>query len=431
MNKTMIRSLFLVLFLLVGTRFAAAANPNIVLIISDDHHWRDYGFMGHPHVQTPHLDKLAKESLVFTRGYVPASLCRPSLATILSGWYPHQHKITSNDPPLPADGKKQADKNEKFLAQRHEMIANIDKCPSLPRMLADKGYVSFQTGKWWEGDFKRGGFTHGMSVGGRHGDKGLEIGRKTMQPMYDFIDDAVKAEKPFLVWYAPMLPHSPHNAEERWLAKYRDKAPNLETAKYWACIDWFDATCGQLLGFLDERKLTESTLVIYVTDNGWLQDPTQDRYAPKSKQSQYDGGIRTPIMMKWPGNVQPRKSEQLAMSIDIVPTVLAAVGLKPAAEMQGVNLLDEPAVSGRKTIFGECFEHNAVDIHNPASSLKYRWCIQGNTKLVLPNKARVPQGEVELFDLAMDADEERNLAAGKAEEVERLTKLLDGWWSGK
>ncbi|MGC4002789.1 MAG: sulfatase-like hydrolase/transferase [Pirellulales bacterium] len=161
---------------------------NVVLIVADDQHWRDYGFMGHPHVKTPHLDRFAAQSLVFPRGYVPSSLCRPSLATILTGKYPHQHGITSNDPPLPA-GKTnaQANRDPEFLKQREATIAKMDRAATLPRWLAPAGYRSFQTGKWWEGDFRRGGFTHGMSEGGRHGDKGLEIGRKTMAPLFDFI----------------------------------------------------------------------------------------------------------------------------------------------------------------------------------------------------------------------------------------------------
>lgn len=421
------------LILLAGIANAAsAAAPNIVCIISDDHAWTDYSFAKHPHIQTPALDKLAGESLLFRRGYVPSSLCRPSLATILTGLYPHQHKITSNDPPLPA-GKMGAAANRDpgFLAARQEMIANIDKSPTVPRMLAKEGYLSFQTGKWWEGDYKRGGFTHGMSEGGRHGDRGLEIGRKTMQPMYDFVDHAMAEQKPFFLWYAPMLPHSPHNPPERLLAKYRDTAPTLEIAKYWACVEWFDETCGELLKFLDDRKLRENTVVVYVTDNGWIQDPQADRYAPKSKQSQYDGGLRTPIMLRWPGKIAPRISDELASSIDLVPTMLTTCGLQPTKLMQGVNLLDPKAVKSRERLFGECFEHNAVNIHKPSTSLKYRWCIEGYWKLIVPNPARIKEGTPELYNLQADPHEERNLADEQPEIVARLTKEIDSWWPAK
>src|SRR5438445_486100 len=84
----------------------AARPPNVVLIISDDQAWTDYGFMGHPHVKTPHLDKLAAQSLVYRRGYVPSSLCCPSLASMITGLYPHQNKISGNDPPTPPGSKR-------------------------------------------------------------------------------------------------------------------------------------------------------------------------------------------------------------------------------------------------------------------------------------------------------------------------------------
>src|SRR6185437_5165076 len=203
-----------------------ARTPNIVLLISDDQGWRDYSFMGHRHIRTPRLDRLASQSLTFSRGYVPCSLCCPSLASIITGRYPHQHKITSNDPPLPAGLKGAAiNKDAGYRAKRREMVGFIDQVSTLPRLLGRKGYVSFQTGKWWQGNFRHGGFTDGMSqgdpdMGGRHGDKGLEIGRKTMQPMYDFIDHAKRDGKPFFLWYAPMMPHQPHNPPERLLAKY-------------------------------------------------------------------------------------------------------------------------------------------------------------------------------------------------------------------
>ncbi|HWB00931.1 MAG TPA: sulfatase-like hydrolase/transferase, partial [Pirellulales bacterium] len=239
-----VRMLAAVIVSLCGFRAALCADasrPNIVFIISDDQAYTDYGFMGHPQIRTPNIDRLASESLTLRNAYVPSSLCRPSLMSILTGLYPHQHRITSNDPPLPADGKKKKanpEGNAEFLAQRQRMIANIDRVPTLPRTLGERGYVSFQTGKWWEGNYRRGGFTAGMSEGGRHGDKGLDIGRVTMQPMYDFIDGAIAANKPFFLWYAPMLPHTPHTPPERLLAKYESIAPSPSIAKYWAMIDW-------------------------------------------------------------------------------------------------------------------------------------------------------------------------------------------------
>ncbi len=411
---------------------ASAAPPNVVLIISDDQGWTDYSFMGHPHIRTPHLDKLASQSLTFRRGYVPSSLCSPSLATILTGLYPHQHKVTSNDPPLPP-GRKNGRNDPTFLAQRQEMIGYFDQVPTLPRLLGERGYLSFQAGKWWGGNYKHGGFTHGMTHGdpergGRHGDAGLTIGRKGLTEVNSFIDSCVERETPFFLWYAPFMPHSPHTPPDRLLAHYKDKAPSLEIAKYWAMCEWFDETCGQLLEHLDNKEIADNTLVIYVCDNGWIQDPDADRYAPRSKQSPYDGGLRTPIMVRWPGHVPPRMSDQLAISIDIAPTVLRALGLEPTSEMQGLNLLDEAALKERKAIFGEIFTHNAVDIHRPASSLRYRWVIEGDWKLILPAPQNEPDAKPELYNITDDPMERTNLAGEHPRKVEHLTKLINNWW---
>jgi arylsulfatase A-like enzyme len=410
--------------------------PNILLILSDDQGWRDYSFMGHRHVRTPSIDRLATQSLTFSRGYVPCSLCCPSLASLITGRYPHQHCIVSNDPPLPPGLRgAAANADPDYRAARREMIGFIDKVPTLPRLLGQKGYVSFQTGKWWQGHFRHGGFTDGMSHGdpergGRHGDEGLKIGRQTMQPIYDFVDQAQRDGKPFFVWYAPMMPHQPHNPPQRLLAKYKDKAPTLPLAKYWAMCEWFDETCGQLLDHLDRRGLTDQTLVVYLADNGWIQKPKEEDYAAKSKQSPYDGGLRTPLLIRWPGRVNPRRSDNLAISLDIAPTLLAAAGLKPDKDMPGLNLLDDEAVKARQAIFGECFTHNAVDIHDPASSLRYRWMIEGSWKLIVPAGRNQATGAPELYDLARDPDEEHNRAAEQKATVERLKMRLDAWWKG-
>ena len=421
----------ILLGLCVGAVDAADKTPNVVFIVADDMGWTDYGFMGHEHIRTPHLDRLSKEGLVFQRGYVASSLCRPSLVTILSGLYPHQHKITSNDPPIPTGApKRDAERSEKFLADRQRMIDNIDRVPTLPRVLQQRGYVSFQTGKWWEGNFRRGGFTDGMSLGGRHGDKGLEIGRTTMQPMFDFVSRAAADGKPFFLWYAPMLPHTPHNPPERLLSKYAKLAPTPSIASYWAMCEWFDETCGQLLQFIDDKGLRDNTLVVYITDNGWIQSSQGKNYAAKSKQSPYDGGLRTPIMLRLPGRIAPRQSDALAHCIDLAPTVLVLLGMQPAAELQGLNLLDDRVLAARRTVFGECFEHNAVDIDAPATSLKWRWCVDGHDKLILPHAPNITDPP-ELYDLAADPHETKNLIEQKPEAAVRLRGLIETWWAAR
>ncbi len=419
--------------LLALTSFAHAATPpNIVMIISDDHAWNDYSFMGHPNVKTPHLDKLAAESLTFRRGYVPSSLCCPSLVSMITGLYPHQHKVTSNDPAIPKGmNNRNFQRSPAFEEGRELMSKFVESVPTLPRALQQKGYLSLQTGKWWQKHYSRGGFTHGMTQGGRHGDAGLDIGRKGMQPIYDFIATAKKEQKPFFVWYAPFLPHTPHTPPERLLKKYQDKTNSLHVAKYWAMIDWLDETCGELMDHIDQQGMRENTIFVYVADNGWIQNPNGQNYAPKSKQSQYDGGVRTPIMIRWPGKVKPQMSDDLAISIDFMPTLLKAAGLPVGKDMQGIDLLDEKAVKSRKAIYGECFTHNAVDLQVPATSLRWRWMIEGDWKLIVPAKQNEPDAPIELYNLKKDPHEENNLAEKEQKRVTTLTKKLDAWWPAK
>jgi uncharacterized sulfatase len=271
--------------------------------------------------------------------------------------------------------------------------------------------------------------THGdPTKGARHGDEGLKIGREGLQPVFDFLDKAKKDNKPFFVWYAPMMPHSPHNPPERLFDKYKDKTKSEFVAKYWAMCEWFDETIGDLLAKLEKNGQAENTLVIYLHDNGWIQDEKSGNYAPKSKRSPYDGGLRTPILVKWPGRVKAAESDRLASSIDLAPTILHAVGAKPTKDMPGIDLLDAHWLASRDTLFGEVFEHNAVDINAPSANLQYRWVVDGTWKLIVPHKANVKDGKSELYDLAKDPTEKANLADKQPEKVKELTKKLDAWW---
>lgn len=390
--------------------------PNIVLILSDDQAYGDYGFMGHPHIRTPHLDALAAQSVVFTRGYTPTSLCRPSLMTILTGQYPHQHGVTGNDPPAGTD--------------RREMLKHIRRAQTLPKWLSQLGYVSFQTGKWWEGHYSEGGFTQGMTHGdparrGRHGDEGLRIGREGLQPIYDFL--AARNGRPFFLWFAPMMPHTPHNPPPQFLELYRGQTDSPFVARYYAMCTWWDQVCGELLKHLDEQGLADNTLVIYVTDNGWIQNPTANGFAPRSKRTPYEGGIRTPVMLRWPGRLAPRRDDAtLVSTIDLVPTILAACGVTPPAALPGRNLLEVATgrQPGHEAVFGEIYAHDVVDIDRPERGLEYRWCIAGAWKLIESADGKTQ----ELYQILDDPREERNLAGQHPEKVRELSQRLKAAW---
>ncbi len=429
--------------LLMACSFANAAAPqppNIVLILSDDQGYTDYGFMGHAEIETPHLDKLAKESALFRRGYVPTALCRPSLMTLITGLYSHQNKTTGNDPANTPANRAHVDRSGKDA--RELLISHIDKTGALPQWLAKKGYVSHQSGKWWEGSFQRGGFTEGMTQGfpkprGRHGDAGLKIGREGLKPVTDFIDQSVKDKKPFFVWYAPFMPHTPHTPPARLLEKYKAKGVQERIAKYYAMCEWFDETCGALVNHIDDSGIKENTLVLYVCDNGWIQTE-KGSYAPRSKRSPNEFGTRTPIMFRWPGTIPAADRTELCSSIDFVPTVLAATGATEPHDFPGLDLLPQLKTGQaieRDTLFGESFAHDIADIENPQASLLYRWVIRGHDKLLLtydgaPGKMKYPpEGAApQLYDLKIDPGEKVNLATKNPDLVKELSSLLDDWY---
>jgi uncharacterized sulfatase len=155
-----------------------------------------------------------------------------------------------------------------------------------------------------------------------------------------------------MVWYAPMLPHDPHNPPKKYLDRTKPLTSSETIAKYWANVEWFDQTVGDLLGMLDSKGLAKDTLVVYVTDNGWIQDPVQSKYAAKSKQSPYEGGVRTPILLRWPGKISAQDSSDFAHSIDLMPTVLKAIGIQTAKDLPGIDLLDSEARASRKICVG-------------------------------------------------------------------------------
>jgi arylsulfatase A-like enzyme len=407
-----------------------AARPNIIFIISDDQGWGDYGFMGHPHVATPNLDRLAAQSLIFERGYTPVPLCRPSLASIITGLYPHQHGATGNDPQLPDPAANaMAARGDPTYARYYEtIIHNFTRQPNLVRDFISRGYLAQQTGKWWEGDpIKTAGFTHAMTVGqgigARHGDAGLDIGRKGLEPIYKFVEQA--DGKPFFLWYAPMMPHAPHTPPEDLLQKYLKVAPSEPVARYWGCVEWFDRTCGELLGHLDRNGLRENTIVFFTTDNGWIQDPGKaNQFAPRSKQTPYEGGVRTPILLSWPGHLKPRRDrEHLASTLDFWPTLTALLKTPAPRGLPGINLADAKAVARRTRIFGEQYAHNIADVDEPTRSLETRWMIEGWGKLILHTA-----GKPELYDLRTDPGEIHNLADQSAGQVRKLAGTLDAWW---
>ncbi|MDW3192327.1 MAG: sulfatase-like hydrolase/transferase [Cytophagales bacterium] len=201
------------------------STPNIVLIVADDLGYPYAGFMGDTLVQTPHLDRLTSMGTVFTSGMVTESHCAPSLRTIITGLHCETFDLKQEQlRELYRDSLTASLSSEdSMIWEREFQWKSMSFFKTLPHYLSDKGYKSFQGGKWWEFNYQNGGFTHGMSTVWTKEDRkqpnffyklmgndGLKLGRVTDQPVYDFLEEA--GTDPFFIWYAPDLPHYPLNA---------------------------------------------------------------------------------------------------------------------------------------------------------------------------------------------------------------------------
>jgi len=467
--------------LLCGSFCRASDLPNIIFILSDDQAWWDYSFMYRPEVekatidmdpdifqvaQTPAIDRLANEGLVFTSAYTQPQ-CRSSLASIVTGAFPHQTYITGND-----------------LLDRapdQELEDRLQVMNTLPRILVERlGYTAFQTGKWWEGHHSNGGFTQGDTVNSldyslrpsqwdgttpryakrdRHGDFGLMIGRvdyvndvaepaypipyeNTVQPATDFIDAQVANDQPFFLWYAPFLPHNPHDAPQALLNKYdalideQDEAGD-SFAKYYANVERFDGGVGAILDHLDAKGIADNTLVIYVCDNGWIpRVEFSDLPAAKSKTTLYEGGTRTPIIVRWParirtgGDLEPQIVRTPVNVIDMVPTALAAVNLDQSPEMRGLNLMDLDAVEARTNLFAEDNGSEVQYIPDPSQSLENRLLVQDGWKLIMPVSAASELYHLRdtTTGLPVDPFETNDLASAMPAKVAAMESLIVDWY---
>lgn len=444
----------------------AADKPNIVYIISDDQTWSDFGFMGNERVYTPNLDRLAGQSARFVNGYLPTSVCRPSLVTLMTGLYPHQHQVHFNHGPPGNAAFNRIETAAEYVETRKPEFELIRRVPTLPRLLAEEaGYRCLQTGKFWEGHWRNGGFTEGMTTftappdsqtyggarilpGGErvahgNGDHGLAIGRETMTPITEFIDECEGERTPWMVWYAPYLPHQPHDSPKRYyeLARSRPGVAEHELP-YYAAIAQFDDTVGQLVRFVEERCDLSRTVFVFVTDNGWSPSPKREKSRPEefshnetSKRSPFDEGVRSPILIRWDGVVAAETHSELVSSVDIVPTLLKAAGLSESARdgMPGVDLLGK--LDPDRTVFGEIYPGDARVLGHPERDIAYRWVRKGDYKLIVSHGAEPWGGYLDgdaLFDVTEDPGEDRNLLGdtGYAEQASDLRDLLNHWWAG-
>jgi arylsulfatase A-like enzyme len=389
--------------------------PNIVLIISDDHGYQDFGFMGSEIVHTPHLDRLAEEGTLFPFGYTTASVCRPSLRSLLTGLHPIQF-----------DYRVQQLVRKGIPASPWSPLR--DHFNTLPAILAQRGYASFHSGKFYEGSYRNSGFTHGMSEkSGKTGRKeAVRIARETMEPLFSFIDS--HCEQPFFIWFAPRIPHLPHNPPKEFFAHYASMKLPWFDRRYYASVTWLDASIGSLIQHLEERGVRERTLIVFAADNGWQAPGPGVDYeytigGNKGKWSLYEIGFRTPVIFDWPGEIPAGEvKDDLVSLVDLFPTLLDYAGAPRPANRSGVDLrplLEGKVVSTRSALVGTQKTLRTDRNGEPAGGSflrNRRW-----------HYLWYNDGREALFDLTSDPDEERDVAARHPDLTKEFRERIREW----
>ena len=206
--------------------------------------------------------------------------------------------------------------------------------------------------------------------------------------------------------------------------------------------EWFDKTVGDLMNYLKKNSLEENTLIVYTTDNGWIQSDKQNRYAPRSKRAPHEGGIRTPIMFKLPEVIEPEmNTSTLVSNIDLVPTVLDFLNIT-GEELSGISVMEKEKLNTRETLFIECYHHDILNVERPTETVLYKVALNKKWKLMLPNTKMVVReftlpeeqyygyysNKPQLYDLENDPEEKVNLAKQYPDIVRMLSNQINNWW---
>jgi N-acetylglucosamine-6-sulfatase len=413
------------LALAVSAAFSAAAAaqpPNIVFIISDDHRWDGLGAAGNPNVQTPNLDRLAKEGVYFQQATMLVPQCSPGRAQLLTGLPPHTTGWYSNQHRSPA-----VDRTDGFA-----------RFKLLPALLQNAGYQTVFTGKWhltpepWDSGFADV-LTWLPGGGGPYQNLPLAHGRSrelkpndgyTQQRFTDAAIGFLKSEeagrKPFFLWVALTAPHAPFgpnppHIEQLYAGKTREQLLppgfNGETAattwnKYYESISFMDEQVGRLLHTLEERRLDQNTIVVFLGDNGFMMG---DR-GWNGKVIPYEGSVRVPLIVRAPRLAKVTgRTDAAASSLDLPPTFLRWAGLKPPAEWPGRDLT--PALQRRSHGLAYAVSEFADNQSEQFGQYAYRLIRTPTHKLILWDRA---EKKDELYDLVADPREARNLAGTAA-----------------
>lgn len=413
-----------------------AAKPNVMVIIADDLGYHDVGFQGSKEIPTPHLDKLAARSLICTNGYVSHPFCSPTRAGIMTGRYQHRFGHENNPAWLPESTSAGLSMNE----------------TTFPALMKNAGYTTGAVGKWHLGAHpqfhpnKRGFDEYFGALGGGHmyfpGAKGgaeytIPLNRNgTDEPHTKYLTEQFGDEasafvgrhagdgKPWMLYLAFNAPHTPLQAPTEWLEKFA-AIPQEQRRTYAAMVAAMDAAIGGVLAKLNETKQAENTLIFFVSDNGGpnLAKKSGVNFTDNSplrgaKGDVFEGGMRVPFLVSWPAKIKPGKYEQPVIALDFLPTALAAADSTAPGNLDGVNLL--PFLTGEKATA-------------PHDTLFFRTGGPGGNNAVRRGKwklVRLGKAAPELYDLAADIGESKNVAAEHPQVVQELVTAIAEWEKG-
>jgi len=427
---------------------AAAPAKNVVIFLVDDLGYKDLGCYGSDYYETPHIDKLAKESLRFTDAYASCAVCTPTRASILTGKYPARILLTNW---LPA-GRWDANKN-KLREGRFLRAMPLEEL-TLAESLKASGMQNCFIGKWHLGGepfyYPRHQGFHKNIAGCDHGNPGSyfypfkgtwsipSTGKQVKWQTYDggkkgdfltdvLTDEAVsfikKEEKPFMLYMSYYGVHTPFQAKKEKIAKYAKKAPKLPKHRhiYAGMVESIDDSVGRIIATLKAKGVYEETLIVFTSDNGGNAKATDHRPLRGNKGSYYEGGIRVPFLLKSPG-IKPGENSTPIISNDVYPTVLDGLGhkLRPHQHIDGLSLmpLTRTEKLTRVSLFWHFPHYNGHPSAYPSSVIR-----QGDWKLIVSYDPK----NIELYNLKDDISEKNNQAKAMPEMRDKLLADLASW----
>ena len=415
--------------------------PNVVLIVVDDLGWADLGCYGSTFHETPNIDRLAREGVRFTQAYSACTVCSPTRASILTGKYPARLHITDWIP-----GHKRPEAKLRVPDWTQHLPTNEW---NLAKALKSAGYATVSIGKWHLGGSgfypEKQGFD--ANIGGT--DRGqppsyvspFKIPTLPDGPAGEFLTDREAAEacrfieanreRPFFIYLPHYAVHQPIAGKPDVVAKYRAKAhagSPQRNATYAALLESVDDALGRIRAKLDELKLSDRTIIVFTSDNGGLilggkNAPTSNTPLRSGKGSPYEGGVRVPLIVHWPGHGKAGIAcEVPEMSIDLYPTILEMTGARNPADHKPdgrslVPLLSSAPLLGREAL------HWHYPHYHPGGATPYGAIRRGDFKLI----EFFENGRLELFDLKSDPGEQHDLAAAHPEVAQRLQNQLAAW----